>query len=360
MLICDAERIRSALQKGEIQRALLIRASRLGDLLFTLPVLRGFQAQYEGVETSLLTNAYCKDLLADLKLSGSLISFGGTEKELAGREGAELAKSNDMGPFDLVLALRPRPELRQFAEALGAPYYFPNEAQDDTNRHEHVVLQCWNRIRALGLHGEPGKIQLPVDEARVRRWRQRLSSDGKPLVIAHPGCDETVRLRHFLRRKKTQRRLWPRGHWIEALAAIERELGARVYLSAGSTLEARWVERLRRDCERPYEILKGLPLDDYAAALAAADLVVSVDTGPLHLAVAVGSKTIGLYGPSPASYTGPWEPGSASPRQTRVLQEDFPCAPCQGKGVRCPRNVCMEANEAQGLLESARELLAQR
>ena len=73
------------------------------------------------------------------------------------------------------------------------------------------------------------------------------------------------------------------------------------------------------------------------------------------MAAAVGTPLIGLYGPSPPSYTGPWTPAGTS----RVLRRDLPCAPCQGRKVRCLRNVCMEEIGVDEVVDVSGELLEQ-
>ncbi len=82
-----------------------------------------------------------------------------------------------------------------------------------------------------------------------------------------------------------------------------------------------------------------------------ADLVITVDTGPLHIACATGTALLGLYGPSPRSFTGPWG------EQTRVIQKDLECSPCQGKKIKCTRNICMEQILPEEVLATAREMI---
>jgi ADP-heptose:LPS heptosyltransferase len=126
--------------------------------------------------------------------------------------------------------------------------------------------------------------------------------------------------------------------------------------TSGSRIEARWVERIRTACAHPPLHVARPGLRTLAALAAEADVVVTVDTGPLHMATAVGTPLVGLYGPSPVAFTGPWAPDSPF----AVLRRDLPCAPCQGKSVVCQRNVCMEEITPSDVLATARRLLAAR
>ncbi len=89
-----------------------------------------------------------------------------------------------------------------------------------------------------------------------------------------------------------------------------------------------------------------------AALLEEADLFVTNDTGPLHLASAVGTPTVGIYGPTRPERYGPWG------NRHRVVFPDLPCAPC-GDIRRCPRDPekCLSFLPVGKVLEASRELL---
>src|SRR5919201_663395 len=76
--------------------------------------------------------------------------------------------------------------------------------------------------------------------------------------------------------------------------------------------------------------LSPLPVDALAAALARVRLLVACDSGPVHLATAVGTPTLALFGPTSPIRWGPLPPG-------RALSLELPCAPCSNHGHdACP------------------------
>jgi len=85
------------------------------------------------------------------------------------------------------------------------------------------------------------------------------------------------------------------------------------------------------------DLVGALSIRMSAAILSRCELLVSADTGPLHLATAVGTRVIGLFGAADPLRTGPLGRGHL------VIQPDLPCVPCRKR--RCPlgRRVCMEA-----------------
>ena len=95
-----------------------------------------------------------------------------------------------------------------------------------------------------------------------------------------------------------------------------------------------------------------LSLRHLAAVMERCRLVVGSDTGPLHLAVALGVPVVGLYGPDDPRFTGPYGAGN------RVHYKKLPCSPCYKKPTCQGRFDCLQAIAAAEVFESLRELLA--
>ena len=87
-----------------------------------------------------------------------------------------------------------------------------------------------------------------------------------------------------------------------------------------------------------------------ASVLAAADLLITNDTGPLHMAQAVGTPVLGIYGPTDPETIGPLDPAS------RFLKVPITCERCLTKD--CPYPKCLEALSAEEVLAEARQMLA--
>jgi len=113
---------------------------------------------------------------------------------------------------------------------------------------------------------------------------------------------------------------WPEPYWAE-LAHIAIDQGFEVALPWGDPDDRLRAERII-SAAGGGELLPRLSLTELAQRLAAADGVVGVDSGLAHLAAAVGTPAITLYGPTRTELT-----GAMGPRQ-RNLAVDFPCAPC--------------------------------
>lgn len=329
----DPTTIRKALEDGRIRRVLAVRASRLGDLLMTTPALHAFHERFPEAEIHFLTNDYSRAFLENEPDIAQIHTFGGRERDLLGKKAAPLRRQLRAIGFDLLLALRPRKELMALALQLEIPFLFPTGQRGEDRKDQHVAQQCFDRISPLGLDGSPGPMRLFLAENDRQAARKHIPEGSGPVVLLHPGTDETKRLWLW---RGVRKRTWPQSHWAELIRRLEHGLDARVLLSSGNAIEARWVQGILGSIDSRATHLCGLPLRQFCALFELSDLIITGDTGPLHIAAALGRPQLCLFGPSPAAYTGPWGP------QARVLTLDLPCSPCQGKKVRCPQNVCME------------------
>ena len=100
----------------------------------------------------------------------------------------------------------------------------------------------------------------------------------------------------------------------------------------------------------------GAPLLVLAAVLSRLSLFVTPDTGPMHLAAAVGTPLVALFGPSSPERWGPLA------RDARVVRVDLPCSPCnriRNPPVRCQGRTpdCMDGIVVRRVIEAAAEVL---
>ncbi len=118
---------------------------------------------------------------------------------------------------------------------------------------------------------------------------------------------------------------WPEGSWV-ALAKQLRRAGYQVQLPWGNDVELARAERIAEQSES--EVLPKMSLTELALLLSASAGCISVDTGLGHLAAAVDTPTLALFGPTNSSLTGFYGLNQQS------LQSKFHCAPCMARECR--------------------------
>ncbi|HVC82059.1 MAG TPA: glycosyltransferase family 9 protein [Chloroflexota bacterium] len=233
----------------------------------------------------------------------------------------------ETAPF-LTLALPPEPGRHAAADALAlaraAVRYLGKECPAD----DHPPLPA-----SAG----------PEERAVMARLLAAAGIGEEPLVVLQPGAGSPLKA-------------WPPERLAAAGAVLARELGARVVVS-GSASEHGLVQQV---CDMLPEgglnLAGALRWTELEALLARATLVVGLDSGPLHLAVAAGTPSVALFGPADPAQFGPW----GSPARHRVVTAALPCRPCrrldwcalEPEGTGPPP--CMRAISVEELVEAAR------
>jgi heptosyltransferase-2/heptosyltransferase-3 len=174
-------------------------------------------------------------------------------------------------------------------------------------------------IQAAGGRMEPDARYERLPRCATPRDQQTMSdalrtvgiADFEPLLVLHPGSGSPLKS-------------WPLEHLASAGDELAATLGARVAVT-GAAHERPQAERLAGLLSRGVSLAGRLGWGELEALLARATLVVGVDSGPLHLAVAAGTPSVALFGPADPAQFGPW--GSRS--RHRVVTGDLPCRPCR-------------------------------
>ena len=208
----------------------------------------------------------------------------------------------------------------------------------------HAVLKYLELARHLG--GRIGQVRFPVhvlpeEERRV----EELLADA-----AHAGGGGEIVT--VCPRTRWESKQWPPERFAHVAAALVRELGARVVLAGGEADKP--VAEAIRDAagqdviEDVINLAGDLTLREFAHLCRLSRLVISCDSGPMHLAAAVEAPVVAIFGPTAPWRTGPF--GAAH----RVVRKGLTCSPCFRK--HCASRACMEAVTEADVLAAARGL----
>lgn len=299
----------------------LVKLSSLGDVIHALPVANALRRQFphaaltwivEAREFAVLKDHPDLDAVVpvDTRLWRRLIREPAGVREV-GQKLSRLTQRIRRAQFDVAIDLQGLVKSGLLTAYTGAPLRIgfalsycrePLNALFTTHRVRpashavHVVEQCLSLLEPLGVRREPPVFRLPSDPEAERRINEFLAEQGvKPrdrLVALNPGAGRPAKR-------------WPAEHFGRLAERLAVEAGAQVLLLWGPDEEriARAVASTMN--ARPF-LAPSTTIPELSALLRRASLVVAGDTGPLHLAAALGTPSIGLYGPTRAARNGPY------------------------------------------------------
>jgi heptosyltransferase-2 len=218
---------------------------------------------------------------------------------------------------------------------------------NDLRYGERALPRMVDRCAQLALpKGAPAPAQWPLPELEVpaselSAWRQRQGLENKhgPVVAFAPGAVGSSKR-------------WPVAHYA-ALAGRLVADGSQVWVIGGPG-EREIAAEIVRSCQHQIRDLTGPDLRNAILALAAADAAVSNDSGLLHVAAALGTPAIGIFGPTSAWHWAPLNP-IAAVIETRT---NLPCRPCHKPVCRLGHHRCMREIPVEQALTAARKALA--
>jgi heptosyltransferase-1 len=224
-----------------------------------------------------------------------------------------------------------------FNRARELSWLFTNRKLPPHDPQRHVVDQYLEFARFLGVP-EPAVEWRLQPTAAARERAVGLLPPGQTWVALHLGAGKPANR-------------WPAAGWARLAMGLARSGGLSVCLvgGPGEVMVARAVEGLVPAGYRPLELVGKTSLDELMAVLERAAVVVSADSGPMHLAVALGRPVVALFGPANPLRTGPYgQPDNVLGRP------DLWCAPCFRKKP-CKHYECMPGLHAERVLAKVLE-----
>ncbi|MBE0614806.1 MAG: lipopolysaccharide heptosyltransferase II [Burkholderiales bacterium] len=339
-------------------RILIVAPSWIGDALLAQPLLRRLHDKLGRVRLDALAPAWCAPLLERMPEIEDVIAspFAHGELKLRARWklGRELAKRN----YDQVIVLP-----NSFKSAL-IPFFanIPLRA-GYAGESRYGLLNLVHKLdpaklplmaeRYAQLAEKPGAelqrplppVRLQVDPVNTARTTARLNLDrSRPVAVFCPGAEYGPAKR------------WPAQHFA-ALARALAERGHAVWL-IGSGKDAALGEEICAQSDGACINLCGQT--DLASAvdlIACAKLVVSNDSGLMHVAAALGKPLIALYGSSSPAHTPPLSL-SSKPGTARIVNVDIECSPCYARSCPLTHFKCMNDLEPARVLAEIDALVA--
>ncbi len=215
----------------------------------------------------------------------------------------------------------------------------------------HVIEYYLDLLRALGLKVTSNHWELPLDRQDVEWVKNFLTQhriDQKDLVIGlFPGGGASWGKEAHLKR-------WPADRFSQLADKIIENFACSLIL-LGDKNERKLCEEVASLMNHKASVACGqLTLGQLAAMLSQCSLAIMNDGGPLHLAVAVGTKTVSIFGPVDEEVYGPYPLGSHS-----VVTHPIACRPCyrQFRRASCEHISCLSQLKVEGVFDKVRKII---
>ncbi|MGH7520123.1 MAG: glycosyltransferase family 9 protein [Gemmatimonadales bacterium] len=329
-------------------RILCVRFSSIGDVLLTTPLVRALHRRHPEAELYFVTKQAMAPLVVENPHLTQVIALGPTERitDLARRLRA-------LGPthgLDLHGSLRSA-ALRLLVPSSWSGYSkrkFARTVLISTKvslygRHVPVPERYFEAARAAGLDvdpdgGPPEFFLAPAARERMASWLGERGLERQPFAALAPGAA------HATKR-------WPIHHWKELTGRL-RELGYGL-VAVGGAGDRELASTLGPDV---VNAAGEFTLQETGACLARAAVLVSGDTGVMHMATGVGTRVVALFGPTVELF-------GFFPYAQRavVLERDLTCRPCSAMGTeRCPlgHHRCLEDLRPDQVAAAVQRLVA--
>lgn len=305
---------------SEIKRIAILRFGAIGDVVHTLGLVRAIKQAYPDILIDYLTFKSTAELLAGDPDINRII----TVEDKSYKYLSNLANKLQTEQYDLFINLQPALRTFFFAHSLGA------KKQITFKKHpkKHAVEDFWNTGKRIF-----DEIKLP-ENLKLYSFEQipaKLQDCSKPIVTLNPGAS-----------LKRQGRIWPIERWIRLAEELLNNYECNVVIT-GAPSEREMADKICASVPEAISVCGELSLRENVKALEISQLVISGDTGPLHMATATGSTTIGIFGAPPIYRTGPYGKGHFT------VTAGMNCIPCckkkckYGQPEPCMANLHPEA-----------------
>jgi ADP-heptose:LPS heptosyltransferase len=338
-----------------MKEILLVNLTRMGDLIQTTPVMEGLKRAYPGARITLLVNSEFREICKDLPFVDRLLAFDkvALRKMLRGEEHTLVEcyrriesfvdEVNDV-EYDLAINFTPSGE-----SALLTSLFRARETRGVTSGADgaRVIKHPWQRyfmnvipsrrynpfhlcdmmIKAAGIPPSGKGLRLSVSEEEGRKARE---------TLARQGVGAGDLLIGFQLGASHDLKTWPAVSFARLADRFASSLGARILLTGSKAEEKLGAEFESAAASKAVNLIGKTDLRGAAALLERCALLVTNDTGPLHIATAVGTPAIDLsLGHVCFRETGPYG------ENHYVIEADAVCGPC-GFHVKCTNPRCKE------------------
>jgi len=335
-----------------MDRILVVNVNWVGDVIFSAPIFKSLRMAYPNAKICCLAVPRVKEILESITQIDEIIIYD--EK---GRDRNPLAKlmlilKLRRKKFDIVFLLHRSMTRALLVYLAGIPqrvgYDTKNRGRFLTHKvdySDNTVHRCdyyLNVIESYGIKVDDRRYELSVEQNAVNDIEKILRSKDIQakdyLVVMNPGGNWDLKR-------------WSGERFSRLINGFKNQSDIKVAIT-GSKKDRSLIKAMGGlSLDHALDLSGQTNLKQLMALMKRANLVISADSGPLHLANGVGCDVIGIYGPTRPEITGPRGSGKAY-----LIQYDVGCNrdPCYH--LKCPDNICMQSVMVDDVLKIIKKI----
>ena len=333
---------------------LIVRTDRIGDVVLTTPAIRALRQSYPESRISILVTPITEDIVKGNECIDEVI-VDDRQKEHKGLRGyINLVQTLRRKKFDLAIIYhtKKRTNLTCFLAGIPVRMGYKNNkfgfllnwpVSDVRHKGErHEAQYCLDVLKALGVQSDDLKLDLPVDEQSFRwveqSWKKHGITDKDRLVAIHPGASDPAKR-------------WPDNRFAQLMDILIEQYSAKIFIIGNSDTGDTSKSIISLLKGNAIDLTGNTTIGQLAGLLARCDLLVSNDSGPVHIAAGVGTPVVSIFTRN--------QPG-INPQRWRPLGEKsrvVSVKPFQSDGVSFRKAQAMDVKYLE-LIETAEVLEA--
>lgn len=289
-----------------MQKILIIRLGAIGDVVHTSNVYRAIKKAHKNVEIHYLTNIN-KALIENDPALTKVWTIKAKDLKVVSKYFIDYVKELKKENFDVVINLQPSVKMRLLVFLAGIKKRFNYRKNDKI----HAVKNYWQTAkRVFNDIEELPELEITLADDVCEKINKMVENYQRPFVILNCG--------HVF--AKRQGRTYPITKWLELGNKIQEKYNGTIFIT-GLKEDAEILEPLN-SIKNSVSFVDKLSLEETSALIKTSDLLLSGDSGPLHIATALKTKVVGLFGSMPIARTGPYGNNHC------VVVSKKSCVPC--------------------------------
>lgn len=337
------------INKSAIKKILVINLAFIGDTILSTPVTRALAKEYPQAKLTMLTIPVAAAIAELNPYIDKVITYDkkGSHKGLVGM--LKIAKQLRKEKFVMAVCLNFALRGAAVAWLAGIPLRIGYDAQHAglflTHTSSAIRDALWHEsrnhlevLRPLNIEPTDTTLALITRPQDATSLANKITAPAlsKPYVVVCP-------FGSYDRKSLSMEKY---VSIIQALSA-----GALIYLIGGAKEQADLLTIARQSGLPEQQVLAGtLTLPELTVLIAKATVMLTVDTGPLHIAQAVGTPVVALFGPTDPQVWGPRNDNDV------LFYQESNCSPCWGKG-ECSANICLESLSTDKIAEAVEAII---